>query len=157
VAGRSAVRMEPAEVAAFLRETSKLQVATIGPDGVPHLTTLFHVLDAQDRVCFWTYARSQKARNLERDPRLACLVEDGTAYHELRGVSLRGRAELLRDPETVGAVGEAVACRMLRLDDPAALGAEGRAEVARQATKRLAVVVHPTHVASWDHRRLVGG
>ena len=98
--GRDRVRMSETEVAAFLRDNVKVQVASIGRDGAPHLTTLFYALDAGnghdghdgDRLAFWTYGRSQKIRNLERDPRITCLVEDGTDYFELRGASLAGRA-----------------------------------------------------------------
>jgi nitroimidazol reductase NimA-like FMN-containing flavoprotein (pyridoxamine 5'-phosphate oxidase superfamily) len=147
--------MSPAEVDAFLRAGRKVQVAVNGHRGTPHLTTLFHVLDDEGRICFWTYATSQKVRNLERDDRITCLVEDGTDYFELRGVSVSGRAELLRDPGAVRAVGEAVACRMLGVEDVAALGEAGRQEVERQVAKRVAVVVHPERVASWDHARLL--
>ena len=93
--GRKAVRMSDDEVAAFLAGNIKVQVATAGRDGVPHLTTLFYVLH-EGRIAFWTYGSSQKIRNLERDPRLSCLVEDGVDYFELRGVSITGKAELVR-------------------------------------------------------------
>ena len=39
----------------------------------------------EGRIAFWTYASSQKIKNLERDDRITCLVEDGTDYFELRG------------------------------------------------------------------------
>ena len=82
--GRAAVRMTDDEVASFLDASMKVQVATIGPDGSPHLTTLFYVMH-EGRIAFWTYASVQKIKNLERDPRITCLVEDGTDYFELRG------------------------------------------------------------------------
>ncbi|MFC6285098.1 pyridoxamine 5'-phosphate oxidase family protein [Nocardioides sp. GCM10027113] len=150
---RDRVRMTPEEVAAFLADEAKVQVASIGRDGVPHLTTLFYVLD-EGRIAFWTYGRSQKVRNLERDPRLTCLVESGSAYAELRGASVTGRAELVRDPDRVRAIGTAVAVRMLGVGSAEDLGEIGRAEVERQAAKRVAVVVHPERVASWDHAKL---
>lgn len=152
---RAAIAMSQAEVAAYLAEQTKLQVATLGKDGAPHLTTLFHVL-VDGTVAFWTYSTSQKIRNLERDDRIACLTESGEEYAELRGVSIRGRAELVRDPERVLEIGTAVALRMLRLGSPADLGEVGMAEVRRQAGKRTAVVVHPEQVASWDHGKLSG-
>jgi PPOX class probable F420-dependent enzyme len=149
--------MSDDEVDAFLRATRKVQVATIGTDGTPHLTTLFHVVDDAGRIAFWTYGRSQKIRNLERDPRISLLVEDGEDYVELRGVSIRGTAELVRDHDAVREVGTAVALRMIGADTPDALGDVGTAEVERQAAKRVAVVVTPTHTASWDHRKLISG
>jgi PPOX class probable F420-dependent enzyme len=147
--------MDATEVAAFLTEERKVQVASLGRDGAPHLTTLFYVL-REGRIAFWTYRGSQKVRNLERDARLSCLVEAGDEYAELRGVSVRGRAVILRDPGEVFAVGAEVATRMTGVSDLADLGEAGRDEVARQARKRVAVVVEPDHVASWDHRKLLG-
>ena len=76
-------------MADFLDEKVKVQVASIGKDGAPHLTTLFYVV-RDGAIAFWTYGRSQKIRNLERDPRISCLVEDGDDYFELRGVSITG-------------------------------------------------------------------
>ena len=157
MAARDVVRMSDDEVDAFLRGARKVQVATLGQDGTPHLTTLFHVVDDRGRIAFWTYARSQKIRNLERDPRISLLVEDGEDYFELRGVSVRGTAEVVRDLDPVREVGTAVALRMIGADTPEALGDVGVAEVERQAAKRVAVVVTPDHTASWDHRKLISG
>ncbi len=154
MSGRDAVRMSDREVADFLDDNIKVQVASIGPDGVPHLSTLFYVVEG-GLIAFWTYARSQKIRNLERDPRVSVLVEDGLDYFELRGASITGRAELVRDPARIFEIGSAVAVRMVgakTLDD---LGDVGRQAVEKQVTKRIAVVIHPDHVATWDHRKLV--
>ena len=151
--GRDKVRMSEAEVAALLEENLKVQVASIGRDGAPHLSTLFYVV-RDGEIAFWTYGRSQKIRNLERDPRISCLVEDGTDYFELRGVSITGRAELVRDPGQIFEIGSAVATRMVGASSFEELGELGRAEVERQAAKRVAVIVHPHQVSSWDHRKM---
>ncbi len=158
MAGRDAVRMTEEETWAFLAEQRKLQVATLGRDGAPHLTTLFHVV-LDGTVVFWTYGRSQKVRNLERDARLSCLVEAGEAYAELRGVSISGTGELVRDPAEVLAVGRAVGARMAGVPDLADLGehaAQVEGMVAAQAAKRVAVRVRPDSVATWDHRKTGG-
>jgi PPOX class probable F420-dependent enzyme len=153
MSSRDRIRMGEGEVSAFLADHLKVQVASLGRDGAPHLTTLFYVL-LEGRVAFWTYARSQKIRNLERDPRLSALVEDGTAYDELRGVSITGRAELVRDPDLVWEIGLGVAVRMLGARDADALGDLGRDVVEQQVPKRVGVVVHPEQVASWDHSKM---
>jgi PPOX class probable F420-dependent enzyme len=145
--------MSPDEVADFLQRAMKVQVATINRDGSPHLTTLFYVVH-EDRIAFWTYASSQKIKNLERDPRITCLVEDGEDYLELRGVSISGRAELVTDPDLIREIGTAVADRMAGGAD---LGDLGRDLVERQVSKRYAVLVEPVKVASWDHRKMGGG
>ncbi|HAT43902.1 MAG TPA: pyridoxamine 5'-phosphate oxidase, partial [Ktedonobacter sp.] len=69
---RDQIRMTDAEIRAFLTEQLTLQVATIDHDGYPHLVAMWYVI-INDEIAFWTYARSQKAVNLRRDPRLTCL------------------------------------------------------------------------------------
>lgn len=152
--GRDGVKMSDAEVQALLGENLKVQIASNGHDGFPHLSTLFYVLH-EGNIAFWTYGRSQKIRNLERDPRVSALVEDGVDYFELRGASITGRAEIVRDREGILEIGSAVATRMLAAESFEALGDFGRETVEKQATKRVAVVVHPEHVATWDHRKMV--
>lgn len=151
--GRAAVRMSPDEVEEFLGSQMKVQVATVNPDGSPHLTTLFYVLD-QGRIAFWTYASSQKIKNLQRDARITCLVEAGDDYLELRGVSVAGKAELVTDEDRIREIGSAVATRMAHGAD---LGDLGREMVERQVSKRWAVVVEPVKVATWDHRKMANG
>jgi PPOX class probable F420-dependent enzyme len=153
--GRDAVKMTDTEVEGFLRSNLKVQVASLGKEGEPHLSTLFYVMQ-DGRIAFWTYGRSQKIRNLERDPRVSALVEDGTDYFELRGVSISGRAEIVRDPDGIFEIGSRVATRMVGARDFAELGDLGRAEVERQATKRVGVVIHADTVATWDHGKMKG-
>lgn len=152
--GRQAVRLSDEEVTAFLADSMKVQVATVGADGAPHLTTLFYVLD-EGRIAFWTYGASQKVANLRRDPRISCLVEDGDDYFELRGVSIQGTATLVEEYDDVKALGARVSARMAG-DTP--LDEDGRRFlddiVSGQARKRVGVIVEPVRVTSWDHRKL---
>lgn len=148
--GRSAVAMSEDEVERFLASSMKVQVASIGPDGAPHLTTLFYVLH-DGKIAFWTYASSQKVKNLERDPRITCLVETGTDYFELAGVSIQGTAEIVRDQGRIREIGTAVTHAM---SGGADLGDLGRDIVEKQVRKRVAIVVSPTKVASWDHSKM---
>ena len=146
---RDVVTMTDAEVAALLGSARKVQLATINPDGTPHLVTMFYTL-IDERIAFWTYRTSQKARNLARDPRLACLVEDGEDYFELRGVSVTGTVRLVADQAGVLAIGRRIAGGLSgvpadALDD----------YVAHAARKRIGFIVEPTRVVSWDHRKLV--
>lgn len=150
-AGRDAVRLDEQELGQFLAEQMKVQVATIGADGSPHLATLFYVLDDAGRTTFWTYAASQKITNLRRDPRVSALVEDGTDYAELRGVSIRGTARLVEEYDAIRAIGQQVVRRMAGGAD---LGELGDQVVDKQATKRVGVVIEPERVASWDHRKM---
>jgi PPOX class probable F420-dependent enzyme len=147
---RRSVAMTATEIEQFLAENMKVQVATVGPDGTPHLTTLFYVVE-DGQLAFWTYGASQKVVNLRRDPRITCLVEDGADYFELRGVSIQGKARLVEDYDDIRALGARVARRMAGDVD---LGDLGDDIVQKQARKRVGIVVEPVKVASWDHRKM---
>ena len=145
---RERIRMTDAEVAEFLAAERTLQVASIGADGAPHLVPMwFGLIDG--RIAMWTYARSQKAANLRRDPRLTCLVEAGERYGDLRGVSIMGRAEMADDYDTVFSVGETL-YRRYQGDMTHA----SRAGVEAESRKRIAIFVEAVRTASWDHRKL---
>ena len=148
--GRDSVMMTEEELTAFLDTNMKVQVATIGPDGQPHLTTLFYVM-VDGQMFFWTYGRSQKIQNLRRDPRITCLVEDGVEYFELRGATIFGKARLLEDYDELVELGGRVARRMANGMD---LGEFGEQIVAQQARKRVGVIVEPDKIATWDHRKM---
>jgi PPOX class probable F420-dependent enzyme len=148
--GRNAVAMTDEEFADFLAANMKVQVATIGPDGVPQLTTLFYVVE-DGKIAFWTYGRSQKIVNLRRDPRVSCLVEDGEDYFELRGATITGTARLIEGYDEIKALGSKVARVMAAGVD---LGEFGEEIVSKQALKRVGVIIEPTKVASWDHRKM---
>src|SRR2546430_4011946 len=102
--------MSDEEVAGFLDAQRVVTCATLGKDGRPHLMPMWYVV-RDGELWSWTYAKSQKVRNLERDDRATLEVETGHAYHELRGVMIRARCELHSDLETVAGVGEALAVR----------------------------------------------
>lgn len=137
------------EVAAFIEERPKFQLATINADGTPHLVTMFSAV-VDGKIAFWTYRTSRKARNLSRDPRVTCLIETGTDYFELRGLMIYGTVRVLTEQNDVRYVGSRVVERMMGLRDDDAIAAI----VGQTAAKRHAYVVEPTGVASWDHRKL---
>lgn len=141
--------MTPAEVAAFLHEQRVLVVATIGRDGWPHVMPLWYVL--RDGVPWaTTYGRSQKVRNLERDPRCTLQVEAGDRYDDLRGVMLKAQVEIECDPAVVEQVErEVFALYHGRAPDDAEAGS-----LVRQASKRVALAFLVRETASWDHRKL---
>ena len=142
--------MSDEEVGAFLGERMVMQCATNGPRGVPHIVPLWFVGDASE-LRGWTYAKSQKARNLERDPRATVGLEDGVQYHELRGVTFECDVRLSRDPEDVERFGLELFSRYAgELND------DIRAMVAAQAQKRVGLTFVPTRTVTWDHRKLHG-
>jgi PPOX class probable F420-dependent enzyme len=155
---RDTVSMPAADIAALLADGRKLQLATINRDGTPHLVSMFYGMRA-GLIAFWTYRASQKARNLERDPRVTCLVEEGDDYFTLRGVQVAGTVRPIDDLAGVTEVGKLVAARMGSPvvgdlpPDQVAAAVDGY--VAHAATKRRAYLVEPVRVVSWDHRRLL--
>jgi nitroimidazol reductase NimA-like FMN-containing flavoprotein (pyridoxamine 5'-phosphate oxidase superfamily) len=149
-AGRDAVKLTEEELEEFLSTNMKVQVASNGPDGHPHLATLFYVM-VDGQLFFWTYGKSQKILNLRRDPRITALVEDGTDYFELRGATIFGKARLIEDYDELVDLGGRVAKLMANGED---LGDFGDQIVAQQARKRVGVIVEPDRIASWDHRKM---
>jgi PPOX class probable F420-dependent enzyme len=152
---RSQITMSPTELEAFLAEERVVTVATLGPNGRPHLMPLWYVMEGPV-IAAWTFAKSQKVRNLERRPQATLQVEAGDAYEELRGAMLECDVEILRDVDAVTAIGLALGARYA-LDPTAASDPARRAFVARQAPKRVGLRFHPTRVATWDHRKLAAG
>jgi PPOX class probable F420-dependent enzyme len=149
---RAAIRMTDEEALAFLDEQRTVICATNGHDGFPHLMPLWYVV-RQGTLWAWTYAKSQKAKNLERDPRATLQVEAGDSYDQLRGLMLRAEAVLHRDPDTVlGFVQELAARYAPPGADPAAM----REGFAAQVPKRVAIEFTETGRVSWDHRKLGG-
>jgi len=156
---RDRVTMTADETSAFLAGSRKLQLATLNPDGAPHLVTMFYVMQ-DGQIAFWTYRASQKARNLARDPRVTCLVEDGDDYFELRGVQVVGTVRCVEDTDGVLEIGRGIAAAMAggRASTAATGGPDGVVEeyVQQAARKRVGYLVQPARIISWDHRKLVG-
>jgi len=143
--------MTDEEMRLFIEEQKSLQVSCVGSDGWPHLTTLwFAVVD--QKIVFETYTRSQKIINLQRNPHITVLLEDGTVYEKLRGVMIKGEAILESKPENVEKYAKAVMIR-----NQPEYGEEILSEAAKQMSlKRTAVIVEPNEVVSWDHTKLGG-
>ena len=149
---RSQIEMTPVEQEAFLREGHTLQVASIGPRGYPHLVAMWYAL-IDGRICFTTYAQSQKVQNLRRNPRITVMLETGTPYAELRGLVIEGEAEII-EGDTQLAAQVAMVSGSRRPGE--AVSAAPSAQTLRTVAKRVVVRVHPVHIYSWDHRKLGG-
>jgi PPOX class probable F420-dependent enzyme len=149
---RDQIQMSDEELRSFLSEQMVMQCATTGPEGRPHMVPLWFVAEGDTELRGWTYAKSQKARNLERDPRATLGIEDGVQYQELRGVMLECDVEVERDVEQVAGYGRDLFVRYTggELDE------HTREMVDKQAGKRVGLRFRPTRVVTWDHRKLGG-
>ncbi len=145
--------MSDMELTRFLAGERVVTCASLGPNGRPHLMPLWYVVDA-GLVAAWTYAKSQKVRNLERTPQATLQVEAGETYAELRGAMLECDVEIVRDLDRVTAVGTAIAIKYLGIADATPDTPDVRAYVGPQAAKRVVLRFHPTRIVSWDHRKL---
>jgi PPOX class probable F420-dependent enzyme len=147
---RSQITMSGDEVAAFLDEQRTVICATNGRDGWPHLMPLWYVV-RDGELWSWTYAKSQKVRNLERDDRVTLEVETGDSYDQLRGVMIRARVTIHRQTEDVAALGLEIYRRYT-----GGTSDDVKEMVAAQAPKRVALQFVAEGIASWDHRKLGG-
>ena len=149
---RDQIMMTGEELQAFLAEQRIVQCATTGPTGRPHLVPLWYVVDEALELRGWTYAASQKTKNLERDPRATLGVDDGIQYDELRGVMMECDVELERDAARVADFGVALFERYAG----DTLAPEVLEMVRKQAPKRVGLRFVPTRTVTWDHRKLGG-
>jgi PPOX class probable F420-dependent enzyme len=152
VSRRDAIKMSAEEADAFLAEERTVTCATNGRNGFPHLMPLWYVM-RDGRIWAWTYGKSQKVKNLERDPRATLQVETGVEYAELRGVMLRCDVEIHRDVDVV------VDFAMELVGRYSGSGPEhdaARDAFRAQAPKRVALEFVERGRVTWDHRKLGG-
>jgi PPOX class probable F420-dependent enzyme len=147
---RAQITMSPDEVAAFLERSRTATVASVGPDGMPHLVAMWYGLIG-GAVYIETKSKSQKAVNLRRDPRMVFMVEAGDSYDTLRGVSLEGDCTIIEeaDGEEYWAAAVSVYERYTGPYTP-----DARPVVEFMMNKRIVVKLFPQRIRSWDHRKL---
>jgi PPOX class probable F420-dependent enzyme len=150
---RDQIKLSDDELRELLESERVVIVTSLGPRGWPHSMPMWFVL--RDGVIWvWTYAKSQKVRNLERDPRATLLVETGFEYTELRGAMIESEAVIHRDPDVVLEFGKELTVRYSEGID----SVEGDAAKAMQAqaAKRVAISFPALRTRTWDHRKLGG-
>jgi PPOX class probable F420-dependent enzyme len=150
---RDQIKLSEEELRELLDSERIVVVSSNGPRGWPHSMPLWFVPRAGE-VWIWTYAKSQKVRNLERDPRATILVETGHEYGELRGAAIEAEAVIHRDFETV--IGFAEDLTLRYAEGISSVEGDARAALEAQAPKRVAIQFKPVRVANWDHRKLGG-
>jgi PPOX class probable F420-dependent enzyme len=153
VSRRAEITLSEDEQRELLDAERVVVVATHGPRGWPHLMPMWYVV-REGRIWVWTYAKSQKVRNLERDARATLLVETGHEYSELRGVQIEADAQVHRNLDVVFEFAKELTVRYAEgIESVEGDAAEG---LKAQAPKRVAIEFEPRHVATWDHRKLGG-
>jgi PPOX class probable F420-dependent enzyme len=152
VSRRAEIQLTPDEQSELLSTERIVVVSSIGLRGWPHSMPLWYV-PRDGEIWIYTYAKSQKVRNLERDPRATLVVETGHEYGELRGVEIEAEAEIRRDIETVFEMAKELTARY---SGGAALEGAAAEALQAQARKRVAIRFEAMRTATWDHRKLGG-
>jgi len=150
---RDQIKLTDAELRGLIDEERIVVVSSIGPRGWPHSMPLWYVPREGD-VWIWTYAKSQKVKNLERDPRATLLIETGIEYGELRGVQIEAEAELIRDTGRIVDFAKELTVRYSQ--GISSVEGDAAAALEAQAPKRVAIHFHPRRIATWDHSKLGG-
>ena len=144
---RPEIQLTAEEQAAFLREPHKAALATIDKDGFPHVVAMG--FQAQDGALYMTsYAKAQKVVNIRRNPQVGVMIEAGQRYADFRGVMIRGRCEIIEDPQLVETFMRRVRARQGLTEAPAT--------AITSAPKRVVLKITPEKIASWDHTKLGG-
>jgi general stress protein 26 len=150
---RDQIKLSDQEQSELLDTERIVIVSSIGPRGWPHSMPLWYVPRDGD-VWIWTFAKSQKVKNLERDTRATLLIETGVEYGELRGVQIEAEAELIRDVDRIVDFAKDLTVRYS--EGIESVEGDSVAALHAQAPKRVAIHFHPKRVASWDHGKLGG-
>jgi PPOX class probable F420-dependent enzyme len=153
VSRRDQIKLSEEELAELLAAERVVIVSSLGPRGWPHSMPMWFV-PRDGEIWIWTYAKSQKVRNLERDPRATLLVETGHEYGELRGAMIEAEAEIHTDFETV--IGFAEDLTLRYAEGISSVEGDARAALEAQAPKRVAIRFGAQRTATWDHRKLGG-
>ena len=148
---RNAIELSPEQQRDFLASSKTIILSTIDGHGYPHSVAMWYVADDDGSILMTTYAKSQKALNIRRNPKVSLLVESGVAYAALKGVLIRGEAELIEDFDQRLSV---IARIHQKMSGSLADGVDEAMK--RQAAKRTLIKVVPKRTSSWDHSKLGG-
>jgi PPOX class probable F420-dependent enzyme len=150
---RQSIELTSEEQQELIAGSRVMQVASINPDGRPHLVPMWFELDDDGAVVFTTYGRSQKIQNLERDARITLLFETGEAYNEIRGLSVDTTAEVVRDPHVTAATLALVGAKYAGRPRPTA-PPEGEPPPVAHKRVTVRIPIEGQRIRSWDHRKL---
>jgi PPOX class probable F420-dependent enzyme len=159
---RKAIRMTQAEASEWLQKGDNCSLATIDREGYPHVVAMAYAVDNGD-IVMTSFAKAQKVINLRRNPRAAIMVESGKAYNTLKGVIVRGRAEISDDTVKVLEVLSLVGRRTVQANVGRTQRSGGdisdqiTEQARRLASKRVVIRIRPEKWASWDHSKLPPG
>lgn len=150
---RETIAMTPTELSAYLEQQRRIILITNDANGLPHPMPMNYGIDGDGRIVIVTFRKSQKVKNLLRDPRATLLVESGNAYAELKSAILYCNAEIITDPEEIAAN-----MALVRADGAmtASMSPAMSEQVRASLAKRVALRFTPFGNVTWDHGKLGG-
>ena len=145
---RNQIKLTPEEQAEFLARAKTMSLCTIDKDGYPHVVAMAYMVK-DGFIYMSSYRKAQKVVNIRRNPKVAVMIESGTAYDKLKGLMIRGRCEIIDEPEEVWSL-----MRQTREFQEGSPPPPADAVVQARAQKRAILKIIPEKVASWDHSKL---
>lgn len=149
---RDQIALSADERRKYLEDAKTIILTSIDHRGYPHPVAMWFAVEPDGAIVMTTYGRSQKVVNLRRNPKCALLVESGETYEALKGLLIRGQAEIQDDTERVLDV---LALVHARYGMPGT-GDQLRDALRGQARKRVVIRIPPERESSWDHGKLGG-
>jgi nitroimidazol reductase NimA-like FMN-containing flavoprotein (pyridoxamine 5'-phosphate oxidase superfamily) len=148
---RKDLRLTPDELERFLQTSKWGRLATANRAGEPHITPLGYVYH-QGKIYFHALRRGRRARDLEENPKVAFLVDDGVgpsdSYTKRRGAILYGTCAVADDDPVLR--NEAIYAYMRAMD------ASTVDEIQRPRTHSW-YRIDVERTSSWDFRKIPAG
>ncbi len=140
--------MTDAEIDEFLHGDHTISLASLNADGTIHMVAMWYGF-LEGEIAFETKAKSQKVKNLRRNPTITCMVEDGKTYNELRACRSSVPPRSSTNVTACSRWGKSLFGRHVGPYTDDMLPA-----VEMMLNKRVGIKVNPIRVASWDHTKL---
>ena len=144
------IAMSSSEMDAFLERERTCRLATLGPGG-PHVSPVWFTWTGG---ALWIYSltRSQRWADLQRDPRVAAVIDGGEHYAELHGVEIEGVAAVVGPVPRTGDTDPQTS----ELAEPERLMAGKYFEAAEMTHdgRHAWLRITPAKITSWDFRKL---
>jgi hypothetical protein len=142
------IALSPEERDEFLGAARTCRVATIGPSG-PHVSPLWFLWHGES-IWLYSITSSQRFKNLQTDPRIAIVIDDGHAYDELRGVEISGSARVVGEVPRTGSL---AVPELDAVENAYAAKYQGRATLAHDE-RHAWITVDIDKIVSWDFRKI---
>jgi len=105
----------------FLKSQKVLRLATIGKDKTPHIVPVWYIYSSK-KIYIGTNTRTQKAKNLKKNKRIAFCVDVGINAPNIFGVNGEGSANLILEKTKVKKMATKILLRYFKnMNDKSAL------------------------------------